>query len=201
MSDAYLARKLEGLKIAHNQEFEQILQDSVDDPERFKAIKKDVFEQWRYFFGFYQKIIEDEVHSANPLEYILLGVLAEGLVKISLFCDNPENYVHKEKKDRTLGKLIKELVKLIQEPNETKKVELKESLSLITELRNNFVHFPFYSTLDYRFRWLYFQVFAYLFDKFSLWENLDYSEEKVIKKIALEKPIGVSLLEVDLYEQ
>jgi hypothetical protein len=44
-------------------------------------------------------------------------------------------------------------------------------------------------------------VFAYLLDKFSLWEYLEISEGEFIKKMALEKSIGVSLLEVDLYEQ
>ncbi len=40
-----------------------------------------------------------------------------------------------------------------------------------------------------------------ILDKFSLWNYLENSEGEFIKKLALEKPVGVSLLELDLYEQ
>ena len=201
MNDNTLARTLKEIKIMHGQKFEQILREIVNNPQRLNDYKKDLFEQWTYFLHLYQKVIEDEVHIANPREYVLLGVLIEGLVKIILFFDNPEKYLDRKRQKRTLGILIDELTELIKEPNETKKAELEDSLELITELRNNFIHFPFYYSLDFRFRWLFFQVFAYLLDNFSFWEYLDDSEVEFIKKIAIEKPANASLLEVDLYEQ
>lgn len=202
MNDNTLARTLKELRIKHKQEFEPRLREIANDPERFNDYKKDLFEDWRYFLHLYQKVIKDEVHIANPREYVLLGVLVEGLVKIILFSDNPTKYLDDRKPgNRTLRTLNNELTKSIKDTNDTKMVELRKSLELITLLRNNFIHFPFYYSLDYRFRWLFFQVFAYLLDRFSLWVYLDNSEVIFIKKIALEKPEGVSLLEVDLYEQ
>ena len=200
MNDNTLARTLKELRIKHKQEFEPRLREIANDPERFNDYKKDLFEDWRYFLHLYQKVIKDEVHIANPREYVLFGVLIEGLVKIILFFDNPEKYLDRKRQKRTLGILMDKLTELIKEPNETKIAGLEDSLKLITELRNNFIHFPFYYSLDYRFRWLFFQVFAYLLDRFSLWGYLDNSEVIFIKEMALEKPAGVSLLEVDLYE-
>ena len=201
MKENTLKMALNEVKIMHEQEFEPRLREIANDPERFNDYKKDLFEDWRYFLHLYQKVIKDEVHIANPREYVLLGVLVEGLVKIILFSDSPEKYLDIKKWKRTLGKLRGKLTESINEPDETKIAELEDSLELITELRNNFAHFPLYSSLDYRFRWLFFQVFAYLLDKFSFWGYLDDSEVEFIKKIAFEKPTGVSLLEVDLYEQ
>ena len=201
MKENTLKRALKELRIKHKQEFEPRLREIVNDPQRFNDCKKDLFEDWGYFLRLYQKVIEEEVHIANTREYVLLGVLVEGLVKIILFSDSPEKYLNIKKWKRTLGKLRDKLTESINEPDETKIAELEDSLELITELRNNFIHYPFYYSLDYRFRWLFFQVFAYLLDRFSLWEYLDNSEVIFIKKIALEKPAGVSLLEVDLYEQ
>ena len=201
MKENTLKRALKELRIKHKQEFEPRLREIVNDPQRLNDYKKDLFEQWTYFLRLYQKVIEDEVHIANTREYVLLGVLVEGLVKIILFSDSPEKYLNIKKWKRTLGKLRDKLTESINEPDETKIAELEDSLELITELRNNFIHYPFYYSLDYRFRWLFFQVFAYLLDRFSLWEYLDNSEAEFIHEIALEKPAGVSLLEVDLYEQ
>ena len=201
MKENTLKMTLNEVKIMHEQKFEQILREIVNDSQRLNNYKKDLFEQWGYFLRLYQKVIEDEVHIANPREYVLLGVLVEGLVKIILFSDSPEKYLGIKKWKRTLGKLRGKLTESINEPDETKIAELEDSLELITELRNNFAHFPLYSSPDYRFRWLFFQVFAYLLDKFSFLEYLDDSEVEFIKKIAFEKPTGVSLLEVDLYEQ
>jgi hypothetical protein len=201
MNDNTLARTLKELKIMHEQKFEQILREIQNNPERFNDCKKDLFEDWGYFLRLYQKVIEDEVHIANTREYVLLGFLVEGLIKIILFSDSPEKYLNIKKWKRTLGKLRDKLTESINEPDETKIAGLEDSLKLITELRNNFIHYPFYCSLDYRFRWLFFQVFAYLLDRFSLWEYLDNSEVIFIKKIAFEKPTGVSLLEVDLYGQ
>jgi hypothetical protein len=44
-------------------------------------------------------------------------------------------------------------------------------------------------------------VFAYLLEKFSLWEYLESPEFEFIKEAALKKTEDVSLLDVDLYEQ
>jgi len=202
MKENTLKRALKELRIKHKQEFEPRLREIVNDPKRLNDCKKDLFEQWAYFLRLYQKVIKDEVRIANPREYVLLGVLVEGLVKIILFSDNPTKYLDDRKPgNRTLRTLNNKLTKSIKEPNENKIAGLEDSLKLIRELRNNFIHFSFYYSLDYRFRWLFFQVFAYLLDRFSLWEYLDNSEVEFIHEIALEKPTGVSLLEVDLYEQ
>ena len=161
-----------------------------------------------YIFDFYKKLLEEdrrESQFGTPLGYIFLGVLAEGLVKIILFSETPTEYLDIDPRVRTLGRLKGRLKNLLKdhekESNETKIKELEYSLDLINSLRNNFIHFPFYSSDDYRFRWIFFQVFAYLLDKFSLWEYLDSQKVEFIKKEALEKPKGVSLFEVDLYEQ
>jgi len=201
MKDNTLEMTLKEVKIMHEQKFEQILREIVNDPQRLNDYKKDLFGEWTEFLHLYQKVIKDEVHIANPREYVLFGVLIEGLAKIILFFDTPEKYLDIKKGERTLGKLRGKLTESINEPDKTKIAELEDSLELITELRNNFIHFPFYYSLDYRFRWLFFQVFAYLLDRFSLWEYLADSEVEFIKKIALEKPTGSSLLEVDLYER
>jgi len=187
MNDNTLARTLKELKIEHEQKFEQILKEIANDPERLNGYKKDLFGEWAEFLHLYQKVIEDEVYIANTREYVLLGVLVEGLVKIILFSDNPTKYLGRNPGNRTLGTLNNELMKSIKDTNATKIVELRDSLDLITLLRNNFIHFPFYFSLDYRFRWLFFQVFAYLLDKFSLWEYLADSEVEFIKKNSTRK--------------
>jgi hypothetical protein len=200
----YLEKRVNEANSMLTEVFESRVKEIIKERENLSKYKKDLFEQWIYIFEFYKKIIKKEGRdfSQNLLEYIFLGVLVEGLVKIILFFDDPNEYSTIQRGNRALGrKLTKRLTKLIKEPNETKFKELKQSLDLIILLRNNFIHFPFYSSDDYRFRWLFFQVFAYLLDKFSLWNCLDNSEGEFIKKMALEKPVGVSLLEVDLYEQ
>jgi len=73
-------------------------------------------------------------------------------------------------------------------------------LKLFTKLRNEFLHFPFYFELDYRFPWLFFQLVAYTLEKFDLWNYLDEGTREVIKYNAKNKPLGISLLEVPLYD-
>ena len=204
----YLERIVNEVNSMLTEVFESRVREIIKEPESFSKSKKDLFEQWKYIFNFYKKLLEEdrrESQFGTPLGYVFLGVLAEGLVKIILFFDNPSEYLGKEPRKRTLGKLKDRLKKLLKdhkkESNETKIKELELSLDLIILFRNNFIHFPFYYSDDYRFRWLFFQVFAYLLDKFSLWNYLENSEGEFIKKMALKKPIGVSLLEVDLYEQ
>jgi len=183
--------------------FESRVKEIIKEPESFNNYKKDLFEQWISILELYKKTIKNEgrffIQSFH--KYIFLGVLFEGLVKIILFFNSPKDYLAMKPKDRTLGKLKDKLIKLINEPDKTKFKELEKSYDLMISLRNNFIHFPFYSSDDYRFRWLFFQVFAYLLDKFSLWDCLENSEGEFIKKQALKKPVGVSRLEVDLYEQ
>ena len=183
--------------------FESRVKEIIKEPESFNNYKKDLFEQWISILELYKKTIKNEgrffIQSFH--KYIFLGVLFEGLVKIILFFNSPKDYLAMKPKERTLGKLKGKLIKLINEPDKTKFKELGKSYDLMISLRNNFIHFPFYSSDDYRFRWLFFQVFAYLLDKFSLWDCLENSEGEFIKKQALEKPVGVSLLDVDLYEQ
>jgi hypothetical protein len=179
-----LHKRLEEIKITFPKKSECKLIEIIKEPERLDSYKKEqLFEQWKYIFNFYKKLLEEDKRESQfgtPLGYVFLGVLAEGLVKIILFFDNPTGYLGIEQRDRTLGKLKGRLKNLLkdhkEESNETKIKELK-------------------------FRWIFFQVFAYLLDKFSLWEYLEISEGEFIKKMALEKTIGVSLLEVDLYEQ
>ncbi len=203
-----LPRSLEEIKTLPK-ECECTLIEIIKEPERLDSYKKyDLFGVWGYIFDFYKKLLEEdrrESQFGTPLGYIFLGVLAEGLVKIILFSETPTEYLDIDPRVRTLGRLKSRLKNLLKdhekESNETKIKELEDSLDLINSLRNNFIHFPFYSSDDYRFRWIFFQVFAYLLDKFSLWEYLDSQKVEFIKKEALEKPKGVSLFEVDLYEQ
>ena len=203
-----LHRRLEEIKFTFPKESECKLIEIIKDPKKLDRYRIDLFEQWKYIFNFYKKLLEEdrrESQFGTPLGYVFLGVLAEGLVKIILFFDNPSEYLGKEQRNRTLGNLKDRLKKLLKdhkkESNETKIKELADSLELINLLRNNFIHFPFYYSDDYKFRWIFFQVFAYLLDKFSLWEYLESPEVEFIKEAALKKPEDVSLLDVDLYEQ
>ncbi len=188
-------------------ELERKLIEIIKEPEKLEKYKNDLFLEWKSFLNFYQKLLEEDERESQfgtSRGYILLGVLAEGLVKIVLFFDDPSKYLDKKQGNRTLGNLKGEIKKLLKahkkESNETKIKNLEKSLELINSLRNNFIHFPFYYSDDYRFRGIFFQVFAYLLDKFSLWEYLDSPEVEFIKERA-KKPGGVSLFDVELYEQ
>jgi hypothetical protein len=109
----------------------------IKEPERLDSYKKEqLFEQWKYIFNFYKKLLEEDKRESQfgtPLGYVFLGVLAEGLVKIILFFDNPTGYLGIEQRDRTLGKLKGRLKNLLkdhkEESNETKIKELEDSLS------------------------------------------------------------------------
>ena len=198
---------LDEMNFLLKKKYECRLIEIIQNPTEIEKYKQGLFDQWISILSSYRKISEkdDRRLSEIPSEYIILGALAEGLVKIVLFFDKPYDYLIIEQRDQTLGKLRNKLVKMVKEqkkePDEMKIKELANSLELITVLRNNFIHFPFYFHDDYRFRWIFFQVIAYLLDKFSLWEYLDSADVKFIKKVALDKPTGIKLLEVDLYGQ
>ena len=198
---------LDEMNFLLKKKYECRLIEIVQNPTAIEKYKQGLFDQWISILSSYRKISEkdDRKLSEIPSEYIILGALAEGLVKIVLFFDKPYDYLIIEQRARTLGKLRNKLVKMVKEqkkePDEMKIKELANSLELMTVLRNNFIHFPFYFFDDYRFRWVFFQVIAYLLDKFSLWEYLDSSNIEFIKKVSLDKPTGIKLLEVDLYEQ
>lgn len=198
---------LDEMNFLLKKKYECRLIEIVQNPTEIEKYKQSLFDQWISILSSYRKISEkdDRRLSEIPSEYIILGALAEGLVKIVLFFDKPYDYLIIEQRARTLGKLRNKLVKMVKEqkkePDEMKIKELANSLELMTVLRNNFIHFPFYFFDDYRFRWVFFQVIAYLLDKFSLWEYLDSSNIEFIKKVSLDKPTGIKLLEVDLYEQ
>lgn len=207
MKKPRLRETLEEMNFLYKKEYECRLIEIAQDHKELESYKKGLSKQWISILGLYRKISEkdDRRLSEIPSEYIILGALAEGLVKIVLFFNKPDDYLIIEQRDQTLGKLRDKLITMIgeqkKEPDEKKIEELGNSLELITKLRNNFIHFPLYFYDDYRFRWVFFQVFAYLFDKFSLWEYLDSSDVNFIKKVALDKPTGIKLLEVDLYGQ
>ena len=198
---------LDEMNFLLKKKYECRLIEIIQNPTEIEKYKQRLFDQWISILSSYRKISEkdDRRLSEIPSEYIILGALAEGLVKIVLFFNEPYNYLIIEERGRTLGNLRDKLIKMIKEqkkePDEKKIKELGNSLELITKLRNNFIHFPFYFFDDYRFRWVFFQVIAYLLDKFSLWEYLDNFDVEFIKKVALDKPTGIKLLEVDLYEQ
>ncbi|MEA1999462.1 MAG: hypothetical protein U9N61_09120 [Euryarchaeota archaeon] len=198
---------LDEMNFSLKKKYECRLIEIIQNPTEIERYKQGLFDQWISILSSYRKISEKDYRrlSEIPSEYIILGALAEGLVKIVLFFDKPYDYLIIEQWDRTLGKLRKKLITTIKEqkkePDEKKIKELGNSLELITKLRNDFIHFPLYFYDDYRFRWVFFQVIAYLLDKSSLWKYLDSSNIEFIKKVALDKPTGTKLLEVDLYEQ
>jgi len=207
MKDSHIRETLDEMNVLLKKKYECRLIEIIQSPAEIEKYKQGLFDQWISILRIYRKISEkdDRKLSEIPSEYIILGALAEGLVKIVLFFDKPSDYLIIGQWARTLGKLRNKLVKMVKEqkkePDEMKIKELANSLELMTVLRNNFIHFPFYFFDDYRFRWVFFQVIAYLLDKFSLWEYLDSSNIEFIKKVALDKPTGIKLLEVDLYEQ
>lgn len=198
---------LDEMNFLLKKKYECRLIEIIQNPTEIEKYKQGLFDQWIRILRSYRKISEkdDRRLSEIPSEYIILGALAEGLVKIVLFFNKPDDYLIIEQRARTLGNLRYKLITMIgeqkKEPDEKRIKELGNSLELITKLRNNFIHFPLYFYDDYRFRWVFFQVFAYLLDKFTLWEYLDSADVKFIKKVALDKPTGIKLLEVDLYEQ
>ena len=207
MKVPHIRETLDEMNFLLKKKYECRLIEIIQNPTEIEKYKQGLFDQWISILRSYRKISEKDERrlSEIPSEYIILGALAEGLVKIVLFFDKPYDYLIIEQRDQTLGKLRNKLVKMVKEqkkePDEMKIKELANSLELMTVLRNNFIHFPFYFFDDYRFRWVFFQVIAYLLDKFSLWKYLDSSNIEFIKKVALNKPTGIELLEVDLYEQ
>ncbi|NOQ32686.1 MAG: hypothetical protein GQ567_00585 [Methanosarcinales archaeon] len=203
----HIRETLDEMNFLLKKRYECRLIEIIQNPAEIEKYKQGLFNQWISILGSYREISEkdDRKLPEIPSEYIILGALAEGLVKIVLFFNKPGDYLSIEQRDRTLGKLRNKLITMIKEqkkePDDKKIKELSDSLELIAMLRNNFIHFPFYFHDDYRFMWVFFQVFAHLLDKFSLWEYLDNSDVEFIKRVALNKPTGIKLLEVDLYEQ
>jgi|GEM_PF-2528889 len=204
MKKQYFKRKLNELKQTLPKKSECKLLNIIKDQEELESYKKDLFKQWSNILLFYRGIEEKNMDSSlreKYLDYILLGVLTEGLVKLILFFDNP---LDKKSRKGTLRPLKKTLISLLKEnkkaTDKNKIEDLSDALELISLLRNNFVHFPFYYSDDYQFTWVFFQIYAYLLEKFSLWNYLDDATVKFVKKSALDRPSGVSPLEVDLYE-
>ena len=203
----HIRETLDEMNFLLKKKYECRLIEIIQNPTEIEKYKQGLFDQWISILRSYREISEKDGRRFSEIssDYILLGALAEGLVKIVLFFNKPDDYLIIEQRGRTLGNLRKKLITMIKEqkkePDEMKIKELANSLELMTVLRNDFIHFPFYFFDDYRFRWVFFQVIAYLLDKFSLWKYLDSSNIEFIKKVALNKPTGIELLEVDLYEQ
>ena len=145
----YLERIVNEVNSMLTEVFESRVREIIKEPESFSKYKKDLFEQWKYIFNFYKKLLEEdrrESQFGTLLGYVFLGILFEGLVKIILFFNNPNEYSAIKPSRRVLGKLKRTLKNLLKDhkkdSNETKIKELELSLDLIISFRNNFIHFP-----------------------------------------------------------
>lgn len=187
-------------------EMECKIRSIAKDPDKFKGYKKDLFEKYQNLINDYEKLRSKELMIINEdiPHIVLLNCATEGLIKIVLFDQDPYGYLNIEKKERTFGKLKGIIIDKIKEKEKNKnKIEsAKKILELINNLRNNFMHFPFYSQFDYRFYKVYFNFMAYIIEIFGHWNEIDEKVAKYIKEKALEKINGIDLLERDaLYEE
>lgn len=132
----------------------------------------------------------------SPTEFILLNSAFEGLVKISLINNDYSKFLNKAKSNRTLHQLKSEFISMIRlkEKNDKKVDIISLIYDLFKNLRNNFVHFPFYSHIDYRFEYLYFQMFSYLLEINNYWNYLNNEINTYIKAKSKEIPNGIDIL-------
>lgn len=171
-----------------------------DNSENFNKYKEDLLLQFQNIIESYKKLSDGDKTLGCISQEILLNSAIEGLLKIILFFDEPYDYLMIERKNRSLGKLKDKIIKKIkekeknEEKNKDKIKVITAVLGLINELRNTFVHFPFYSEKDYRFEYIYFQLIAYLIETFGYWDQLDEKICNYIKEKAREKPEGIDLL-------
>ena len=87
------------------------------------------------------------------------------------------------------------------ERNKTNIFLIENLLEAIKELRNNFIHFPFYYEHDYRFDYMYFQLMAYLIEGNNLWDLIGNEVKIYIQNTSQAKPTGIDLLGgIKLYE-
>jgi len=186
-------------------EMEFKILDIVKDPDDFKKYKKGLFEKYQNLINDYKKLCSKKYRTIEDIsDIVLLNCATEGLIKIVLFDQDPHDYLNIEKKERTFGKLKGMIIDKIKEKEKNKnKIEsANKILELINNLRNNFMHFPFYFQYDYRFYKVYFNFMAYIIEIFGYWNEIDEKVAKYIKEKALEKIIGIDLLERDaLYEE
>lgn len=168
----------------------------------YDKYKEDLFKQFQNIIKDYKEISSKPRTLQDISSEILLNSALEGIIKIILFVDSPIDYLHLPRRNRTLGNLKNKLLEKIEKEDGKKKEITKTILNLVNELRNNFIHFSFYYENDYRFECLYFQLIAYLFEKFKFWDKIDKNTINFIKEKALNKPEGIDLLEgIKLYEK
>lgn len=151
----------------------------------------------------FETLIKDYEYGDGITSIVVLNSAFEGLVKIVLFFNSPSDYLKRGKPERTLGNLKNDLLKIVKdnETDENKILLIKYIFDLIKELRNNFIHFPFYSKYDYRFEYMYFQIMAYLLKTNNLWSRLDNESKDIFQQKSQKKPQGTDLLGgIKLYE-
>ncbi|NCP71958.1 hypothetical protein GW835_01010 [archaeon] len=176
------------------------LLDKVDVDEKKQKFIANLFKQFKFLLNNYKKLKEDST-TEEISHIILLNICVEGLVKIILIDKDPINYLQIPIKNRTLGKLKFKLFSYIINNKDSNKELIESLFNLIGNQRNNFIHFPLYYEEDYRFEYMYFQLIAYLIDKFGYWDCLDKSIVSYIREIAVKKSIGIDLLEgIKLYK-
>jgi hypothetical protein len=163
-----------------------------------------LFNNFDSIIGNYKITIEkNNINLINsPTEFILLNSAFEGLVKILLINDDYLKFLNSLKGNRTLHKLKEDFIYMIkQKEKDSKKIEIISSIyDLFKNLRNNFVHFPFYSHIDYRFEYLYFQMFSYLLELNNYWNYLSNEISDYIKIKSKDVPSGIDILEgISLY--
>lgn len=162
----------------------------------YKTLIKNYFSQFEEMVKNYKLLSEQARDLHEHSAEVLLNSAVEGLIKIILFVDDSISYLNIEKRKRTIGSLKSNILQLIKtkEKSQEKIKIIDYLLDIIQELRNNFIHFSFYSQKDYRFEYLYFQLIAYLIDSFNYWDKLSKATSEYIKKIAKDIPGGVDLL-------
>lgn len=198
-----IGNKLKELKTLHLEMECRLLNIAKGDEGNYKKLIKDYFLQFENMILNYKLLSEKNSNLYDHSIEILLNSAVEGLIKLILFHNDYISYLSIDKKNRSLGVLKKNILKILKiKENKKEKINIVNILlDTIQELRNNFIHFSFYSQKDYRFEYVYFQLIAYFIDKFHHWEKLDEKTSSYIKQIAKNKPNGIDLLDgVKLYE-
>ena len=192
--------ELKKLPKAMEEKIINIMEGKEGDSERFI---KDLYTQFQYLIEAYIVLSKKPYNLCNISTYPLLNSAFEGLIKIIIFLNSPKDYFKIAMNQRTIGSLKGKLISILENHGlENDKITIvRSSLDLIQNLRNTFIHFPFYYNYDYRFEHMYFQLIAFILETFDLWTHISLKLKKLIIKLAMDKPNGTDLFEgVNLYE-
>ena len=194
-----LTKRINEIKKSKLEKECKLLKISTDKNKKKNFIEK-LIKQFESIIKEYKKINSKSKHDFKDISnLILLNISIEGLIKIVTFDKLPLDYLQIDKKNRTIYNIKNLLLKIIPKKEQNKINIVKIILDLVNEQRNTFIHFPLYYEDDYRFKYYYFQLIAYLIEYNDYWNYLDNDIKKYIKIQAKELPTGIKLLKKELY--